>query len=137
MPLFFEPMQPQQLQQLPVLTLAHIGDGIYELLARNEVVRRGAHKVAQMHRDTVALVNAPAQARAARHILPDLSEGERAIFLRGRNSRVNTVPKGASPGQYAQATGLEALFGLLYLSGEHARIQELWRAIITQADETE
>ena len=129
MELFREHLSPAEIGALPTLTLAHVGDAVYELLARGDAVHSGACKVAEAHRRTVALVAAPAQARAAEAILPLLTAEERALFLRGRNTRVHTIPRNASIRDYAWATGLETLMGGLYLSGAGARVQELWVAM--------
>ena len=88
-----------------------------------------------LHTLTVSFVNAPAQALAAAKIQPLLTEEERAVYRRGRNARVNSVPQKADLGQYHAATGLEALFGWLYLRGGTDRINELFAAIM--GDNTE
>jgi len=126
MELFREHLPPEEISALPTLTLAHVGDAVYSLLARGEAVHMGACKVAEAHRRTVALVSAPAQAKAVGHILPLLSEEEKSLFLRGRNARVHTVPQHATARDYAYATGLETLLGALYLAGENERVAELW-----------
>ena len=126
MELFREHLPEREIAALPTLTLAHVGDAVYELLARGEAIHLGACKVAEAHRRTVALVAAPVQAKAAKHILPLLSEEEKALFLRGRNTRVRTVPHHATIGDYAYATGLETLLGALYLAGETERVAALW-----------
>lgn len=120
---------------LSSLALAHVGDGIYELLARTYVVRHGGSLANQMHRKTVNLVCAAHQARAARVLEPELSEAERDVFRRGRNSHPHTTPKSATPEDYALATGLEALFGWLYLNGDQARICQLFEAILAMGPE--
>ena len=114
--------------------LAHIGDGVYELLVRTLLAERGIATVVQLHRETVARVKAPAQARAAAVILPLLTEAEHDVYRRGRNSHVNTVPHGATPGQYHAATALEAVFGWLWLRGERERIHELFAHITEDYD---
>ena len=106
--LFCEKLNEDALRALPVLTLAHVGDGVYELLVRSHVVRQGAVKVADMHRQTVALVSAPAQAKAAKAIVPLLTEAEKAVFQRGRNTRLNSIPKHATLSDYSYATALKA-----------------------------
>ena len=124
--LFREHYDNDTLRAIPVLTLAHIGDGVYELLARSAVVARGGLKVVDAHRQTVALVAAPAQAKAMEAILPLLNEEETAFFTRGRNAKPHSTPKHSSLKEYAWATGLECLFGALYLKGETDRVLELW-----------
>ena len=113
------------------MTLAFIGDGVYELLVREEVVRRYTSLSAdRLHRRTVGMVRASAQAAAFRAIEPLLSEAELAVYKRGRNANGVTPPKHSSAVEYRIATGLEALFGWLYLAGENRRLQELFEAVL-------
>ena len=112
------------------LGLAHMGDGVWELLCRGYLCSKGEKTVAQLHRDTIALVKAPAQAEFAEKLLPLLTEQAAAYYRRGKNSHVHAVPKGATPAQYAKATGLEALFGALFLAGQTERLNELFHAAI-------
>lgn len=129
--LFEQHYTADRLRGVPVLTLAHVGDGVYELLARTRVVDTCPEgKVAQAHRRTVALVSAGAQAKAAHLLEPMLTEQETAVFHRGRNCHVNSVPKRASREEYAYATALETLLGYLYLSGQTDRIGDLWTVIL-------
>jgi len=128
--LFKENMPAQEVKQFPTLTLAHIGDCVYELLARSHVIHEGAFKAAETHRRTVAIVSAEAQHKGSEAIYPMLDEEERAVFLRGRNAKPKTVPKHAGYDAYSHATALEALFGYLYLLGRNDRIAELWGVII-------
>ena len=116
----------QQINAFSNLGLAHIGDGVYELLCRSYLCAQGQHTVGQLHKDTVALVKAPTQAKLVEKLLPHLNEDELSYYRRGKNSHVHAVPKGATPAEYAKATGLEALFGALYLSGQTDRINELF-----------
>jgi len=122
-------MTPQEIGAVSNLGLAHIGDCVYELLVRSYIVAHGGVTNQKMHALTVDMVKAPAQAAAMEKLLPLLTEEERAVFLRGRNTRVHSVPKNAELGQYHAATGLECLFGWLYLRGEHGRINELFSLI--------
>ena len=112
------------------LGLAHIGDGVYELLCRARLCAKGETTVGRLHRDTIALVKAPTQARLSEKILPLLTEEELAWFRRGKNAHVHAVPKSATPAQYAKATGLEALFGALYLAGQTDRINQLFKTVM-------
>ena len=123
-------LSERELNEVSTLALAHIGDCVYELLVRTYLLRRGEHTNRRVHEATLAYVSAPAQARAAEKILPRLTEEERAVWKRGRNSYVNSVPKNASVADYHAATGLEALFGWLYLRGERGRAGELFHLII-------
>ena len=123
-------MTPQEISAVSNLGLAHIGDCVYELLARSYIVAHGGVTNQRMHDLTVALVCAAAQARAMETLLPLLTEEERAVYRRGRNTRVNSMPKNAEPGDYHAATGLESLFGWLYLGAKHERINELFAAVL-------
>ena len=108
------------------LILAHIGDAVYEVLVRSWLCARGKATGKGLHRATVELVCAPRQAELSGKILPLLTEEEQAVFRRGRNANVHTIPSHASRAQYAQATALEALFGWLYLKGRQERINYLF-----------
>ncbi len=124
---YFSPeLTPDEVRDISNLGLAHIGDAVYELLVRTWLCTVGRRTSRQLHRETVALVRAPAQAAAMQRLLPVLTEEETAVYKRARNSRVNSVPKGADVGQYHAATGLEALFGWLYLTGRRERVNQLF-----------
>ena len=112
------------------LGLAHIGDGVYELLCRSYLCAGGKHTVGNLHRETVQLVKATTQAKLVDKILPLLQEQELAYYRRGKNAHVHAVPKGATPAEYAKATGLEALMGALYLAGETERINQLFHVMM-------
>lgn len=122
-------MTDNDLKQMSTLGLAHIGDGVYELLTRTYLAERGVTAVNKLHRATVSHVRAPAQAAAAEVMLPLLTEEETEVYRRGRNTRVNSVPKASDLAQYHAATGLEALFGWLWLRGDKARAEELFNLI--------
>ena len=128
---FCPKMDKNDLNAISMLGLAHIGDAVYELLTRTMLCADGNKKVTDLHKKTVAIVNAPAQAAAAARMLPVLTEDEAYIYTRGRNAKVNSVPQKADIAQYHAATGLEALFGWLYLQGKTERINELY-AICTE-----
>ena len=106
--------------------LAHIGDGVYELLVRTYLCAHGKATGKGLHRATVELVCAPERARRARKLLPLLTEEEQEVFRRGRNAHVHSIPQHASRAEYQQATALEALLGWLYLRGSRERINELF-----------
>lgn len=127
--LFDIALSERELDAISTLALAHIGDCVYELLVRTYLLRRGEHTNRRVHEATLAYVSAPAQARAMEKILPCLTEEERTVWKRGRNSYVNSIPKNASVADYHAATGLEALFGWLYLRGERGRAGELFDLI--------
>lgn len=128
-------LRPEEIGAVSNLGLAHIGDCVYELLVRSYLVCRGAQTNQGLHRATVSFVSAPAQARAMERLLPLLTEEESAVYRRGRNTRVNSVPKNAELRDYHAATGLETLFGWLYLNGAHARINELFAAALGDAEQ--
>ncbi len=119
-------MTAAQVGAISNLGLAHIGDGVYELLCRAYLCRQGGKKANNLHKNTVKLVNAVTQARVAEKLLPVLSEEELAFFRRGKNAHTHAAPKAATAQEYAKATGLEALFGALYLQGRTARLNELF-----------
>lgn len=122
----------EQLQTISVLGLAHIGDGVYELLVRTWLCANGKTTSKGLHKETVSYVRAPAQARAVEKIMEKLSDLEQAVYKRGRNAKVNSVPKNADISDYHAATGLETLFGYLYLKGERDRINELFGLIVEE-----
>lgn len=111
---------------LSPLTLAFIGDTVYDLFVREELVCQANRPVGKLHNAAVRLVNAQSQARAAEIIAPLLSEEELSVFKRGRNAKPHHLPKNASESDYHHATGLEALFGYLYLQGNIERLRELF-----------
>lgn len=113
------------------LTLAFVGDGVYDLLVRSYLVRQANRPVGELNRRKVALVNCKSQARFARLIMDSLSEKELAVYKRGRNAAPKCTPKNGSVADYHSATGLEALFGYLYLNGERDRIEELFEMILS------
>ena len=131
---FFPEMPVQDVNKISMLGLAHVGDAVYELLYRSKLCTDGHTAVAEMHRMTVAFVRAEAQAEAAAKLLPVFTPDEASVYKRGRNAKVNSVPHNADIGQYHAATGLEALFGWLYLLGRTERINELFNIITGGTD---
>lgn len=127
---FHTQLNSEQLHGMSVLGLAHIGDAVYELLVRTWLCSTGKSTASGLHRQTVRYVNAPAQAKAINSVLDELTHDELAVYKRGRNAKVNSVPKNANIGEYHAATGLETLFGYLYLNGEVDRINELFGKIM-------
>ena len=126
---YFHPnLSRAETNSLSALGLAHMGDAVFELLVRSYLCSQGLSKSGNLHRATVARVSAPAQAAFVDAIAPQLTEGELAVYRRGRNAHVHAVPKNATHEQYAKATGLEALFGSLFLSGQTQRLNELFCA---------
>ena len=125
-------MDRREINQISALGLAHCGDAVFELLVRSFLCSTGKATTRDLHRRTVGYVNAPAQAARVERMLPLLTEDELAFYRRGRNAHVHAVPKNATHEQYSRATGLECLFGALYLAGELARINELF--VLTMED---
>ena len=124
---YFTPvMDRKEINQISALGLAHCGDAVFELLVRTWLCAHGGVKVKQLHRETVRFVSAPAQAARMERMLPLLTEEEQELYRRGRNAHVHGVPKNATHEQYSKATGLECLFGSLYLLGRRERINELF-----------
>ncbi len=123
-------LEPEKINALSSLGLAHMGDCVYELMVRSWIVYHGRLTAGSLHRETVRYVSAPAQAEAVGRIAGELTEQEQSVYKRARNAHVNSVPKNADIGQYHAATGLEALFGWLYLKGEHGRLNELFAKIM-------
>lgn len=107
------------------LTLAYIGDGIYDLVIRSYMVGQGNTKASQLHRRTSQLVKAHAQSKMMDILLPLLTPEEEQIYRRGRNAKSPTMAKNATMGDYRRATGFEALMGYLYLADRFDRILEL------------
>ena len=129
-------MELNKINEISMLGLAHIGDAVYELLVRTMLCRDGRKRADDLHRRTVSIVKAPAQARAAERLIPHLSDEELAVYKRARNSKVNSVPRSADIAQYHAATGLEALFGWLYLQSRTERISELFDICVEDWDGT-
>ena len=119
-------MDRRAINQISALGLAHCGDAVFELLVRSWLCDSGKLTTKQLHRATVSYVCASAQAARADRMLPLLTEDELAQYKRGRNAHVHQVPKNATYAQYAKATGLECLFGALYLSGQLDRLNALF-----------
>ncbi len=111
------------------VSLAFLGDAVYEILVREHLALQGDRPPEQLHRLAVGFVSAHAQYTAVQKILPLLSEEETAAFKRGRNAKVSHIPKGASPAEYHAATGFETLYGYLYLTGQSERMRELFKII--------
>ena len=125
-------LPPDQIRGISSIGLAHMGDAMYELLVRTWLCAHGKATGKGLHRATVALVCAPKQAELAQRILPLLTEEEQAVFRRGRNANVHSIPAHASRAQYQQATALEALLGWLHLSGRHDRVEQLFAVMMEE-----
>ena len=129
---FHMSLQPDEIRAISSIGLAHLGDAVYELLVRTWLCAHGRATGKGLHRATIELVCAPAQAVRAARILPLLTEAEHDVFRRGRNANVHSIPQHASRAEYQQATALEALLGGLWLRCDHARINELFDAMMEE-----
>ena len=120
-----------QPELLPALTLAYIGDGYYELVVRNFLLGQGLRRVDDLHKHAIELVCATTQAQLAHRLQPCLNQAEETVLRRGRNAKGMHIPKGATVANYRLATGLEALVGYWYLSGDWDRLdycfKQLWQ----------
>ena len=130
---YFEMNLPKaQVDAISNLGLAHMGDCVYELLCRAYLCARGEKKVDRLHTRTIQMVRASAQAQFADKMLGFLTEEELAYYRRGKNAHVHAVPKGATPAEYARATGVEALFGALFLLGRKERANEIFNLVMEE-----
>ncbi|QMS85327.1 Mini-ribonuclease 3 [Candidatus Xianfuyuplasma coldseepsis] len=112
------------------LTLAYLGDALYDLLVREQLIAQGETKVDVLHNRAIQYTSASGQHQAYRLIEPHLTEEEQTIFKRGRNAKTQRKAKNQDLSDYRQATGLEALFGYLYLDNQIERIDELMTMIM-------
>ena len=123
----FDPhLTDDQLRAISSIGLAHMGDAVFEILVREWLCVHGKATGKGLHQATIRLVCAESQASRAQKILPLLTEEEAAVFRRGRNAQVHTIPGHATRAQYGEATALEALLGWLYLQGRRERINQLF-----------
>ena len=125
-------MSDENIGKISMLGLAHLGDAVFELMVRSWLCENGGATSKGLHRATVSYVSAPAQAKAMGKIMPMLTDEEAAVYKRGRNAKVNSVPSHASLEQYHAATGLEALFGYIYLRGDLPRLNVLFDSIMEE-----
>ncbi|MBR6627062.1 MAG: ribonuclease III [Lachnospiraceae bacterium] len=112
----------QDIRSYSPLTLAYIGDGIYDLIIRSVVVERGNCSANSLHKKTTRYVSAVAQSGMIQALFDELTEEEQAVYLRGRNAKSYSAAKNASRGEYRRATGFEALIGYLYLQNQTERL---------------
>ncbi|MCI8933829.1 MAG: ribonuclease III [Clostridiaceae bacterium] len=139
MELIFPRLEREELMKISSLGLAHVGDGVYELLARTYTARTSGGLAGQMHRRTTRLARASFQSKAVLYLLEQktLLPEEEEVYRRGRNSHSHAAPKSASPEEYARATGLEAVFGWLYLTGQQERTCRIFEKILAMTPEGE
>lgn len=121
----------------PPLTLAYIGDAIYEIIIRTYVVTNMNVQVNKLHKQTSNLVKAQAQANMIQSLYDELTENERKVYKRGRNAKSVSMAKNASMSEYRTATGFEALMGYLYLNNESERMISLIKKGISNLEERE
>ncbi len=124
-------MTDSEIQGISMLGLAHMGDAVFELMVRAWLCQNGRATAKGLHRAAVTYVSAGAQARAADRLMASLTEEEADVYRRGRNARVHSVPRGATPGEYHAATGFETLFGYLYLKGRTDRLSQLFEIVVS------
>lgn len=123
-----------EIKAISNLGLAHMGDCVFEILCRGYLCAKGGKNVGNLHKDTINMVKATSQAVFMDKLLPLLTDEELAYYRRGKNAHVHAVPKSCTPAEYARATGLEALFGALYLAGKTDRINELFKTVMEETD---
>jgi ribonuclease-3 family protein len=116
------------------LSLAFLGDSVYDTLVREHLLRQANMPVAKLHSAKIKLVCAEFQSKAYDLLAEELSEHELSVLKRGRNATGNTVPKHADAAEYRRATAVECLFGYLYLIGQEQRIKELFTVMMTLED---
>ena len=127
-----EKYTPEQARGLNPLVLAYIGDSVYDLFIRTHIARRG--KAGRLHQLSAGVVCARSQAQAAKKLAQSFTPEETEVFLRGRNAKTATVPKNMETADYHMATGLEAVVGYLYLTGQDARMRGMMDTVISEGD---
>ena len=124
----------QELLKMSNLGLAYLGDAVYEVMVRSWLCLHGKLTPGKLHRAALDYVAAPKQAAKMDLLLPILTEEEATIFKRGRNASPHSYPKGATRREYQIATGLETLFGWLYLQGQTDRLNQLFELIMREEE---
>ena len=130
---YLKPDKPDDFKEMSVQGLAHIGDAVYELMVRTWLCTNGTSTAKNLHKRAITFVSAKAQAVAAEAVLPSLNDNEKTIYKRGRNTHLSSIPKGSTHEEYHAATGIETLFGYLYLNGETERLNELFNIIMASS----
>ena len=125
-------MPKKEIDAISNIGLAHMGDCVYEILVRAHLCAQGRKTVQQLHQQTIQMVKATFQAKFVDKMLPILTEEELAYYRRGKNAHVHAVPKSCTPAEYAKATGLEALFGWLFLTGQKERANEIFDIVMKE-----
>ena len=130
---YFEMNMPKkEIDAISNIGLAHMGDCVYEILVRAHLCAQGRKTVERLHKETIQMVKATFQAKFVDKMLPILTEEELTYYRRGKNAHPHGVPKSATPAEYAKATGLEALFGYLFLSGQKERANEIFQIVMKE-----
>ncbi len=127
-----EQIEDREAAQKNPIVLAYLGDTVYDLYVRTALVKQFGLHVNELNAKAAAIVNARAQALASDRLAALLTPQETEIFRRGRNAKVGSVPKNMSVADYHKATGLEALMGYLFLTGQHERLEQLMRSVLEQ-----
>ena len=125
-------MPKKEIDAISNIGLAHMGDCVYEILVRAHLCAQGRKTVQQLHQQTIQMVKATFQAKFVDKMLPILTEEELAYYRRGKNAHPHGIPKSATPAEYTKATGLEALFGYLFLSGQKERANEFFQIVMKE-----
>ena len=125
-------MPKKEIDAISNIGLAHMGDCVYEILVRAHLCAQGRKTVQQLHQQTIQMVKATFQARFVDKMLPILTEEELTYYRRGKNAHPHGIPKSATPAEYTKATGLEALFGYLFLSGQKDRANEIFQIVMKE-----
>jgi ribonuclease-3 family protein len=128
-------MDKRRIDAISNLGLAHIGDGVYELMCRSYLCAKGDLTHKKMHLDAIALAKATTQAHFADILQPHLTEEEQDYYRRGKNAHGHAAPKSATAKEYSKATGLETLFGALYLAGNLDRLNALFGILMAAQEE--
>lgn len=128
-------LEYQDIRTYSPLTLAYIGDAIYELVIRTILVEKGNTQVNKLHKRASRLVKASAQSAMIEKLKPYLTEEEMGVFKRGRNAKAATMAKNATMSDYRRATGFEALMGYLYLTEQWERMLELMKIGIREVEQ--
>lgn len=121
--------------ELGAAQLAFVGDAVYEMLVRGYILENHNFNVNNCHKEAIKFVSAKSQSRFIREIEPELTDEELSVFKRGRNAKITTAPKNQNMIDYRMATGLESLFGYLYLKNRESRILELFDKIVEKRKE--
>ena len=124
------PLTDEEIREAAPLSLAYVGDTIFDLYLRSRLVVSTDQPVSKLHKRASAFANASAQARLLKSLEESLSPEEAAVARKGRNARVHTIPKHATPADYHLATGFEALLGYLFLTGRDERLMEILQTAV-------